>query len=188
MKALTIWQPWATLIDLGRKRMETRGWKTAYRGDLLITAAKTWNRELKEITQRPVFQDALLAQGSPYKAGSEAGVNALSVPVMLAHGEALTMRLPGGHALCVVRLIDCVRVETIRAALSQEELAFGNYSDGRYAWILEDLRRLEKPMPWMGTQGLRHVSARDESVIQLSLMPTCAEVGAMIHSLKSTPP
>lgn len=32
MKVLTIRQPWATLIALGEKQIETRSWRTAYRG------------------------------------------------------------------------------------------------------------------------------------------------------------
>lgn len=33
MKALTIIQPWATLIASGHKMNETRSWKTNYRGE-----------------------------------------------------------------------------------------------------------------------------------------------------------
>ena len=40
MKALTITQPWATLIAIGAKRFETRGWSTPYRGPLAIHAGK----------------------------------------------------------------------------------------------------------------------------------------------------
>lgn len=36
MKALSLWQPWATLIAIGAKQWETRGWRTAYRGPLAI--------------------------------------------------------------------------------------------------------------------------------------------------------
>lgn len=37
LKALTLWQPWATLIAIGAKRIETRGWATSYRGPLVIS-------------------------------------------------------------------------------------------------------------------------------------------------------
>lgn len=40
MKTLTIKQPWASLIIDGYKDIENRTWKTSYRGDLLIHAAK----------------------------------------------------------------------------------------------------------------------------------------------------
>lgn len=38
MKALSLWQPWATLIQVGVKWIETRSWRTAYRGPLAIHA------------------------------------------------------------------------------------------------------------------------------------------------------
>lgn len=39
MKAITLHQPWATLISLGVKSIETRSWSTSYRGPLAIHAA-----------------------------------------------------------------------------------------------------------------------------------------------------
>ena len=39
MKALSLYEPWATLIALGEKRYETRSWTTTYRGPLLICAS-----------------------------------------------------------------------------------------------------------------------------------------------------
>ena len=40
MKALSVRQPWATLIACGEKTVECRSWKTSYRGPLLICASK----------------------------------------------------------------------------------------------------------------------------------------------------
>jgi len=40
MKALTLWQPWASLVATGAKRIETRSCVTKYRGPLAIHAAK----------------------------------------------------------------------------------------------------------------------------------------------------
>lgn len=33
MKAITVIQPWATLLATGKKHIETRSWKTNYRGE-----------------------------------------------------------------------------------------------------------------------------------------------------------
>lgn len=41
MKALSVKQPWANMIASGQKTIETRTWKTVYRGPLLIVSAKT---------------------------------------------------------------------------------------------------------------------------------------------------
>ena len=40
MKAITVLQPWAWLLVSGKKRCETRSWKTNYRGEILIHAGK----------------------------------------------------------------------------------------------------------------------------------------------------
>lgn len=40
MKAISLWEPWATAMALGKKKNETRGWDTNYRGDLVICSAK----------------------------------------------------------------------------------------------------------------------------------------------------
>jgi hypothetical protein len=41
MKAITLHQPWATLVAIEQKKIETRSWPTSYRGPLAIHAAKT---------------------------------------------------------------------------------------------------------------------------------------------------
>ena len=40
MKAISIKEPWASLIHTGKKTIETRTWKTNYRGPLLLCASK----------------------------------------------------------------------------------------------------------------------------------------------------
>ena len=48
MKAITIQQPWATLIAEGYKEYEFRTWKTKYRGDILIHAGKGIDKKAME--------------------------------------------------------------------------------------------------------------------------------------------
>ena len=45
MKALSLWQPWASLIADGRKNIETRHWELLYRGPLAIHAAMRVEKE-----------------------------------------------------------------------------------------------------------------------------------------------
>jgi activating signal cointegrator 1 len=40
MKAISLWQPWASAMTAARKRNETRSWAASYRGDMAICAAK----------------------------------------------------------------------------------------------------------------------------------------------------
>lgn len=48
MKVLSVKQPWAEFIASGRKTVETRTWRTKYRGPLLICADKTIDKEAHE--------------------------------------------------------------------------------------------------------------------------------------------
>ena len=41
MKVLSLTEPYATLIKIGKKKIETRSWKTSYRGKLYIHASST---------------------------------------------------------------------------------------------------------------------------------------------------
>ena len=47
MKVLSIKEPFATLIANGKKKIETRSWKTNYRGEMFIQASgKTLAKEI----------------------------------------------------------------------------------------------------------------------------------------------
>lgn len=48
MKVLTVKQPWATLIVEGIKKYEFRSWKTKYRGEILIHAGLSEEKEEME--------------------------------------------------------------------------------------------------------------------------------------------
>ena len=48
MKALTIKQPWTSLIIEGYKKYEFRSWKTNYRGKILIHAGLTLEKDMLE--------------------------------------------------------------------------------------------------------------------------------------------
>ncbi|HHX33102.1 MAG TPA: ASCH domain-containing protein [Mollicutes bacterium] len=52
MKAITLKQPWATLIAEGLKEYEFRSWKINYRGEILIHAGKTVDKEAMERFKR----------------------------------------------------------------------------------------------------------------------------------------
>ena len=135
MKALSLWQPWATLMAIGAKRIETRGWSTKYRGPLAIQAAKRFAQDERHLCMEEPFWSALTA----------AGLTKLS-------------DLPLGALVCVVDLVDVVPTgptlfsDAIR--IPPLELPFGNYAPGRFAWKTENLRRFKEPILWKGRQQL----------------------------------
>lgn len=48
MRAISLWQPWASAIALELKKVETRHWSTPYRGPLVIHASKRWDRDQRD--------------------------------------------------------------------------------------------------------------------------------------------
>lgn len=139
MKAITIWQPWATLLVSGKKKYETRSWATSYRGPIAIHAAK-----------RPVRRtiDALVA---------DRGAGWLT----LDYFDSLFMRpgelnqLPTGAIVGTAILTRCNLVtEAFLAKLTPMELALGDFTLGRYAWEFQMMVPVDPPVPARGMQGL----------------------------------
>jgi hypothetical protein len=52
MKAICLKQPWAELVASGKKTIETRGWRTGYRGPLLVVASRIPDRGAMTLHQR----------------------------------------------------------------------------------------------------------------------------------------
>ncbi|WP_394430419.1 ASCH domain-containing protein [Streptomyces sp. SGAir0957] len=69
VRALTLWQPWASCIAYGTKRIENRPWETGYRGWLLLHAGLTCDRAAYDLPlarpflTRPQPRGAVLAVG-----------------------------------------------------------------------------------------------------------------------------
>jgi hypothetical protein len=146
IRILSLWEPWASFMALGYKRNETRHWQTPYRGLLAIHAAKT-TRALKEADE--ILEDA----------GFDMSVRAVIGGT----------KWPLGDIVAVVTLVDCVPTEKIRDSLTQCELEMGNYSDERYAWVTQNLRRLYPGIPFRGLQGLKPLSTEGRAAVAARL-------------------
>jgi hypothetical protein len=142
MKAITIHQPWASLIAIGAKKIETRGWHTHYRGKIAIHAGLKVNTRAAE---------SIVIAETLYKAGASFLPRDLSVGAIIATAD----------------LIDCVKmidfnykgqvpIECIlenNLIVTGNEFAFGYYAIGRYAWLLDNIQPIP-PIPAKGQQGL----------------------------------
>ena len=62
---------------------------------------------------------------------------------------------PSGVILATAELLDCIKItKEYIATLTADELVLGNYTLGRYAWKLVNVRKLPEPIPARGRQGL----------------------------------
>ena len=129
-QALSLTQPWATLVIIGAKLFETRSWPTGYRGWLAIQAAKGFPRACQDLCYQQPFAAHLAAAG--YNKPSD---------------------LPRGEVLGVVNLTACLSTNVF-VPESSVEYDFGDYSHDRYAWKFEGVRRLREPFAAKGALSL----------------------------------
>lgn len=138
MKVISLWQPWATLVACGAKRVETRHWGTKYTGPIAIHATRHAPPEAVDLIDERPFREVLaVAMGR----------------------ERFTMDdFPRGSILAICRLDRCARMTEHSIAelyrRSPSEYAFGHYAPGRYAWVLKDRHELPTPINVLGRQGL----------------------------------
>jgi hypothetical protein len=156
MKALTLWQPWATLVAMGEKRIETRNWSTKYRGELAIhAAAKLPPKWLGASSRTDPFRDELADLFAVRRDRDDRGGK---------HVDDLLRTLPLGKVVCVVRLMAVEEInDMLRETLSTRERLFGNYEGGRYAWHLEMVDVIEPPIPAKGQRLLWNWNSTTDS-------------------------
>lgn len=138
MKALTVNQPYADAIVEGIKKYETRSRRTNIRGRVAIHAGK------KKLKAPALFRRLWeLLGGNP---GRYRG----SWLYYLENGVP-SQRF--GAVIGTVEIVDCVPVEEIVEKLNETERLLGDYSPGRFAWVLKNQRRLERPIMARGQLG-----------------------------------
>lgn len=117
-KVLTLRQPWATFLARGIKQNETRSWRTSHRGKILIHAG------LKKIDWSEVPELHILEKHYP---------------------DIKNWDYPLGAIVAEADLIGCRQTEAARIRIDEVERACGNWSDGRFAWAMEDVKPLFIP-------------------------------------------
>jgi activating signal cointegrator 1 len=177
MRVLTLTQPWATLVAIGEKEIETRSWATSYRGPLAIHAASGLGpvggqAGLVELCLTEPFRSALIALGClrvdrRHDIGTRKNPAYFHIESKVSAKPAYSLVLPRGAIVAVCELADIKTIEAPMrgrtwiimeqtgldpATLTEQERAFGDYADGRYAWLLADVRRLPEPIPCSGAQ------------------------------------
>jgi hypothetical protein len=160
MRALTLTQPWASLMAVGAKKLETRGWHTYEDGWIAIHASKApLTRELRRLC------------------GSDPFASALRNPIAAPSGA-----LPLGAVIAIGWLVRCHHVpafmdkEAHRRTLVRRisdrphEWEFGNFDAGRWAWEFAGVQAID-PIPANGRQGLWKWTAPRHILDRLKRVP-----------------
>jgi activating signal cointegrator 1 len=160
MKALSLTAPYGTLIALAAqypelgKHIETRSWQTTYRGPLAIHQAQG----LGPVGGKRGLVQLIAMSNTMRETINRAGFTTVD-------------DFPRGAIVAMCELVACEETDPeydaamggwwkiiggkrMRWELTDQERAFGDYSAGRYAWLLSNIRALPEPIPARGALGL----------------------------------
>jgi hypothetical protein len=135
MKAIPLWQPWASLYCSPIKRHETRAWSTDVRGWVLVHACKKFVRDVSE-----PLQDILDSE----------------------FGGHWGMELPTGGLIGAVNIIackpagdlyrDCLDGRRDWTPEDRDDFEAGDFSPGRFAIERGEWKRFRSIIPYKGEQ------------------------------------
>lgn len=171
MKAISLWQPWASLIACGDKPFETRHWpppRELIGQRIGIHAAKKVDREAVGLVEDLIY-------GQHHAGGFELADRLAKTfdrcpdALMGVFGNAA---MPAGAVVCTVLLIGAyqcgepIKDGLVKIARRREmpEIAhidpggiptddFGDYAPGRWAWRVTDVQIVNPPAAVIGRQG-----------------------------------
>ena len=146
-------QPWATLVAIGANVIETRDWPTKYRGPFAIHAAKGFPPEAQALCRKPPFLNALMAAG--YESPDE-----------LPRGAVVAVVNLRSLLVCDRSTVKKVRARSKRGELPAHEADFGDFSDGRYGFVLDDVWRVNPPVAASGMLGFWELPPEVEAVVR----------------------
>lgn len=143
MKAITLWQPWASLLACGVIEYETRSWATKYCGPMAIHAAA---REPKNLLHQ------------------------MSSTITSILGSDNLLNYPRGAIIATANLIACHEMKEDDFgnigfwrsnnsiwefyAISEQQASLGDWQPGGYAWEFTNMKMLETPIPAKGGQRI----------------------------------
>lgn len=134
MKVISLWQPWASLIFVGRKSYETRGWK--------------YSPKLKD--QTIAIHSTKIFPNMKYISDE------LHEICVKEFGSDYQRSMLQSSILGTVKLGDIIPSED-HISLSLDDKITGDWSAGRFGWKLYDIQSLKEPIIIGGKQGFWNV-------------------------------
>lgn len=163
MKALTLWQPWASLLACGAKKYETRSWVTSYRGPIAFHAAKKPFNTLDFAIFDPYFAKAAVDAFEQ----TQLSINRLPLGAIIATAELVNCWYIVVHPGTNVDISKHIPIGAESMTNdkhrpdfadyfvpTEQEMAFGDWTPGRYAWEFANIKLLPEPIPTRGGQRL----------------------------------
>ena len=173
MKAISLWQPWASLIACGAKPYETRHWappRDLIGQTIAIHAAKKIDKDAASMATDLMYGQMDDHGGLAERLEASWGGDETSGDLMVKFGDTI---MPVGCVVCTARLDAAFQLgeraegtavpaaSVVRRFTSRQMPEcftvrydeWGDYSPGRWAWLLKDVKPLIPPPPAIGRQA-----------------------------------
>lgn len=153
MKALSLYQPYASLIAVGEKTWETRSRRTHHRGTIAIHATLRTPKEFIRLAETPIFTAAMKRHGlyaSTLPVGAIVAVAEITDCITTTEWMRKHCRITGNPFKTFIP-------DPNKISREESEYCFGDYAPSRFAYKLENVRRLIAPVPCSGMQGMWNV-------------------------------
>ncbi len=145
--ALSWKEPYGTLMLYDK--IETRTWKTSYRGLILLCASKKG------------YDKATIINISGQKIGQRVYKRFMDNAIDMIFDIPLDKITYFGKAFSIGKLIDCRPMVE-----ADEKKAFVKYYPDLYSWVFKDVTPIQ-PFDWKGSQGFREVTPEEKKKIIL---------------------
>ena len=146
---ISLLQPFASLVVMGAKKIETRSWNTEFRGELYIHASLGKAYGPQKLSCRE------LCYKEPF--------------INFINGGLAYDKLPFGKIIGKVHLVDTFESELLFTYINhnedlfnldnlnihdvyKQEMKFGDYSENRFGWLFRNAQTID-PIPAKGKQG-----------------------------------
>ncbi|HVT74559.1 MAG TPA: hypothetical protein VHD61_15605 [Lacunisphaera sp.] len=142
VKAISLWQPWASALFTPLKKFETRHWpvpRSIIGQRVCIHAAKKRDADVRDFWE--TLDSDELAEFTKI-------------------GIASFDQLPFGAIIGQLDLVECHRTEDLRVQPGTHDYEWGNHAPGRFAWECANAARLPRPVPCVGRQGFFDVESQ----------------------------
>jgi hypothetical protein len=173
MKAISLWQPWASLIACGAKPYETRSWappRDLIGQPIAIHAAKKIDKGAAQFAEELMYGqhesggfdladklEATMKRAPDRLMGlfAEATVMPIGCIVAIARLDAAFQlgEKAEGTAVPAASVVKRITSREMPECFTVRYDDFGNYAPGRWAWLLRDARAVDPPVEMKGQQG-----------------------------------
>ncbi len=159
LKALSLWQPWASLLVHGEKKIETRSWSPPPSMKLPFTlaihASKVFGYEQRIMCADEPFNSSITKFGYAWFKNHSMRLKHLPLGALVGTVEIYDVQMAQERGMLYSEKTDKF------TAIDVKERQFGDFTPGRFGWLARNFNPFKEPIPMIGRQGIFNVEINE---------------------------